>query len=161
MRPLLNLLVATVITAVASMSVAAGTAPGAAIVGTVTLTSAEGGTFPGDGARVTLTCAADGTTRTAVADEDGAFRFADLPLDSCSIEADLQGFVGRPVRVVAVANQVVEAYLHLSLASLRVGVNVGGTTSPSGAADAVPRPPATCRPSARAAGERVHAPIRQ
>ncbi len=63
MRPLLNLFVVTVITAVASVSATAGAAPGAAIVGTVTLTKADGGTFPGDGARVTLACAADGTSQ--------------------------------------------------------------------------------------------------
>jgi hypothetical protein len=127
MRPLLILLLATVITAAAPVSATAGVAPGAAIVGTVTLTEADGGTFPGDGARVTLACAGDRTTRTAVADEDGVFSFPDLPLDECAIEADVQGFAGQPVRVVTVANQVVEAYLHLGLASLRVGVNVGGS----------------------------------
>jgi hypothetical protein len=49
-----------------------------------------------------------------------------VPVDSCSIQADLQGFVGQPVRVVTVADQVVATDLHLDVVPLRVGVNVGG-----------------------------------
>ncbi|SRR6266852_5082691 len=121
---------ATVITAGASLSAIAGAGPGATIVGTVTLTAADGGTFPGEGARVTLACPADGTTRTAVSDEHGAFRFLNVAVDSCSIQADVQGFAGQPVRVVTAAQQVAGTDLQLGIAPLRVGVNVGGTAPP-------------------------------
>ena len=127
MRSLLNVSVAAVLTAFAPASAIAGISPSATIVGTVTLTAADGGTFAGEGARVTLACAADGTTRTEVSDEHGAFRFLNVPVSSCSIEADVQGFVGQPVRVVTAAQQVVGTDLHLGIAPLRVGVNVGGT----------------------------------
>ena len=127
MRSLLNVSVAAVLTAFAPASAIAGISPSATIVGTVTLTAADGGTFAGEGARVTLACAADGTTRTEVSDEHGAFRFRNVPVGSCSIEADVQGFVGQPVRVVTAAQQVVGTDLHLGIAPLRVGVNVGGT----------------------------------
>ena len=127
MRSLLNVSVAAVLTAFAPASAIAGISPSATIVGTVTLTAADGGTFEGEGARVTLACAADDTTRTEVSDEHGAFRFLNVPVGSCSIEADVQGFVGQPVRVVTAAQQVVGTDLHLGIAPLRVGVNVGGT----------------------------------
>jgi hypothetical protein len=125
-RPLLTLFVTAVLTAFASASAIAGVGPSGTIVGTVTLTAADGGTFAGEGARVTLACGADSTAMIEVSDEQGAFRFLNAPVDSCSIEADVQGFVAQPVRVVTVAGQVVGADLRLSVAPLRVGINVGG-----------------------------------
>jgi hypothetical protein len=107
--------------------VIAGRSPSATIVGTVTLTAADGGTFAAGGARVVLACRAHRTTRTEVADDHGAFRFLNVPVDSCSIEADVQGFVAPPVRVVTAARQVVGTDLHLGIAPLRVGVSVGGS----------------------------------
>ena len=128
MRSLLNMSVATVITAFAPASAMARVGPGATIVGTVTLTAADGSTWAGDGARVALACGADRTTRTEVADDHGRFRFLNVPIDSCSIDADVQGFVAQPVTVVTAAQQVVGIDLNLGIAPLRVGVNVGGTT---------------------------------
>jgi hypothetical protein len=101
--------------------------PSATIVGSVTLTDADGRTSAGDGARVMLACEVDSTARTEVADGDGAFRFLNVPIDSCSIEADVQGFVAPPVTVVITADRVVGIDLHLGIAPLHVGVNVGGT----------------------------------
>jgi hypothetical protein len=124
---MLSVVVATVITAVASVSAIAGASPGATIVGTVTLTAADGGTFPGEGARVTLVCAEAGTTKTQVTDEHGAFRFLNVPVDRCSIQADVQGFVAQSITVVTAADQVTATDLHLGIALLRVGVDVGGT----------------------------------
>ena len=98
--------------------------PSATIVGTVTLTAADGSTWAGDGARVVLACETDSTTRTEVADDHGAFRFLNVPVDSCSIEADVQGFAAPPVTVVTADQQVVPIDLHLGIAPLRVGVNV-------------------------------------
>jgi len=126
MRSLLNVSVAAVLTAFAPASAIAGTSPSATIVGTVTLTAADGGTFAGGGARVVLACRAHRTTRTEVSDDDGAFRFLNVPVDSCSIDADVQGFVAQPVTVVTAARQVVETDLRLGIAPPRVGVSVGG-----------------------------------
>jgi hypothetical protein len=94
----------------------------------VTLTAADGRTWAGDGARVALVCEAGATTRTEVADAHGAFRFLNVPVDRCSIEADVQGFLGHPVTVDAAARQVVGIELHLGVAPMRVGVSVAGTT---------------------------------
>ena len=127
MRSLLNFSVATVLTAFAPSSARAGVSPSATIVGTVTLTAADGRTFPGEGARVMLTCPADGTAETEVSDEHGAFRFRNVPIDRCSILADVQGFTAQPVNIVTAAEQVAECELQLGVTPLRVGVTVGGT----------------------------------
>jgi hypothetical protein len=106
----------------------AGISPSATIVGIVTLTTADGSTWAGDGARVALACGTDRTTRIEVADDHGAFRFLNVPVDSCSIEADVQGFLAQPVTVVIAAQQFVGIELHLGVEPLRAGVNVGGAT---------------------------------
>ena len=124
-----HVLIVAMVTLLAAASPTAFVGPRATIVGTVTLTAADGDTFSGEGARVSLTCAADGTTRTEVSDEHGAFRFLNVPVDSCSIEADVQGFVAPPVTIVTVADEIVGADLRLGIAPLRVGVTVGGTAS--------------------------------
>lgn len=113
---------------VAPASAMAATSPSATIAGTVTLTTADGATFSGEGVRLILACATRETRRTEVSDEHGAFRFLDVPVDSCSIQADLQGFAAPPVSVVTVAGQVIATQLYLGIVPLRVGVNVGGPT---------------------------------
>jgi hypothetical protein len=127
MGSLLDVSVAALLTAFAPASAMAGVSPSAAIVGTVTLTAADGSTWAGDGARVALACGADRTTRTEVADDHGAFRFLSVPIDSCSVEADVQGFVAQPVTVVVAGQQVVGIELHLAVVPLQAGVNVVGT----------------------------------
>jgi hypothetical protein len=124
-----DVLIAAILTLLPAASAAAFVGSSATIAGTVTLTAADGDTFPGDGARVTLVCGADGTTRTEVSDEHGAFRFVNVPVDSCSIGADVQGFVAPPVTVVTAGGGTVGVNLHLGIAPLRVGVSVGGTAS--------------------------------
>jgi hypothetical protein len=124
-----DVFVAGVLSAFATASAVAAVSPGATIVGTVTLTAAGGDTFAGEGIRVVLACATERATRTDVADEHGAFRFLNVPVDSCSIEADAQGFVAPPVMVVTAAGETVGTDVHLGIAPLRVGVNVAGTAS--------------------------------
>jgi hypothetical protein len=130
-RPQINVLIAAAFAAaLVPASAIGGVRPSATIVGTVTLTAGDGASFAGEGARVTLACAGDATTRTEVSDEHGRFRFANVPVDRCSIEAAVQGFVAPPVRVVTAADQVVGTDLHLGIVPLRVGVNAGGTVPP-------------------------------
>jgi len=126
-RSLLDVSVAAVLTAFVPAYAMAGVSPSATIAGAVTLTAADGSTWAGDGARVALACGADRTTRTEVADEHGAFRFVNVPIGSCSIKADVQGFGTQPITVITAAQQVIGVELHLGIAPLRVGVNVGGT----------------------------------
>jgi len=130
MRSVVQVAVAVALTACVPAIAAASVTPGATIVGTVTLTDADGTRWPGEGARVTLACALDRTATTVVANDQGAFSFVDVPADACSIEANVQGFVARPLTVVVAAEQIVGMELHLADVPLRVGVNVGGATPP-------------------------------
>jgi len=127
MRPLRNVFVAAVLAAFAPVSAIAGDSPSATVAGTVTLTATNGVTFAGEGARVTLACAADAMTRTEVSDEHGAFRFLNVPVDTCSIEADVQGFAAQTMRVVTAADEVARTELRLRIAPLRVGVSLTGS----------------------------------
>jgi hypothetical protein len=141
---------------------------GTLIVGTVTLTDAAGETFAGEGARVVLACGAENMTGTAVADERGIFRFLNVPVGSCSIEADVQGFAAPAILVVIIPRapgapgalgelgapgETVEADLHLAIAPLSVGVSVARV------ADSLPpkRPRRSCGPEAVRPGRRLAA----
>ena len=99
------------------------------------LTAADGDTFPGEGVRVTLACAAEGTARTEISDARGAFRFMNVPVDRCSIDADVQGLRMRPVTAVTVAGEMVEPICMSSLC-LRVGPDRTRSSKPARAEDA-------------------------
>jgi hypothetical protein len=124
----------SIVAAIAALAVAATASgnPSATIVGAVTLTAADGGTFAGSGARVVLACRTDRTTRIEIADEHGAFRFLNVPVDTCSIEADVQGFTAQPAGVVTAAGQIASGDLHLGISPLRVGVTVRRTAPDQG-----------------------------
>jgi hypothetical protein len=126
---LLTVFVTAVLTAFGPVSAVAAVSPSATIIGTVTLTSADGATLAGEGVRLTLACGTETATRTDVADEDGTFRFLNVPVGSCSIEANVQGFVAPCVMVVTAAGETVTTDVHLGNAPLGVGVNVAGTPS--------------------------------
>jgi hypothetical protein len=126
-RPLHNVLVAAVLSAFAPVVAIAGDSPWATVAGTVTLTATDGATFAGEGARVTLACVADAMTRTEVSDEHGAFRFLNVPVDTCLIEADVQGFAAQTMRVITAADEVAQTDLRLRIAPLRVGVSLAGS----------------------------------
>src|SRR5271167_4619513 len=49
-----------------------------------------------------------------------------VPADTCSIQADVEGFAVHLVSVVTVADQVAACDFQLGIARVRVGVNVGG-----------------------------------
>jgi hypothetical protein len=123
-----SVFLAGALTAFATASVAA-VSQSATIVGTVTLTAADGDTFAGEGVRVVLECGTETSTRSDIANEHGAFRFLDVPVDACSIEADAQGFVAPRVIVVTAAGETIGTVVHLGVVPLRVGVNVTGTAS--------------------------------
>lgn len=132
MRILVRVIVAGLLSGVAPLLAIAAPGPGATnigatIVGTIVLTDAAGETFAGEGMRVVLACGADDMTTTGVGDEHGAFRFTNVPVGSCSIEADVQGFAAPAVLVVTAAGETVDADLHLGIAPLRVGVSVART----------------------------------
>jgi hypothetical protein len=116
MRSIVGFAVAAVLSALTPAAAIADVSPTATIVGTVMLTTADGSTFPGEGVRVTLTCPSDGSALTEVSDEHGAFHFRNVPVDSCSIQADVQGFAAQPVSVLTAAGQTVACDVQLGVA---------------------------------------------
>ena len=127
MIPTYDFFVSALLTMLTAVSTGAAVNPSATVIGTVTLTAAAGDTFAAEGARVVMACERDRTLRTEVADEHGSFRFMNVPVDRCSIEADVQGFVAPPINFVAAADQVVTTDLHLGIIPVGTGVNVRGT----------------------------------
>jgi hypothetical protein len=122
---MLLILVALTVTVVAAEPVIADLHARPAIVGTVTLTDARGETFDAPGVQLTLTCEtmAD-APQVATSDEDGAFRFADVPPDRCSIAADLSGFGGATEGAVVRAGETLPVTMHLDVAATAVGMGV-------------------------------------
>ena len=109
---------------VSGSSHSAAGGPLAEVLGAITLTAADGATFPAAGTRITVRCAADDVVRFVDADENGAFRFTNLPPDTCSIATDLQGFEPATATVVTAAGMATALDLHLVPARLRTGVFV-------------------------------------
>jgi hypothetical protein len=115
MIPTYGVFVSALLTILAVVSTGAAASPSATVIGTVTLTAANGDTVAAEGARVVMACERNKTLRTEVADEHGSFRFVNVPVVRCSIDADVQGFVAPPISFVAAADQVVATDLHLGM----------------------------------------------
>ena len=64
----------------------------ASVAGRVTLTAADGATFPAAGVRLILNCEPEGITRVEISDERGTFRFESVRAEGCTMVTDLQGF---------------------------------------------------------------------
>jgi hypothetical protein len=122
---LLILAAALTATVVAAEPVATEPHARAAIVGTVTLTDATGETFDAPGVQLTLTCeTVANAPQVATSDEHGAFRFADVPPDRCSIAADLPGFGGVTECAVVRASETLPVTMHLDVAAVAAGIRV-------------------------------------
>jgi carboxypeptidase family protein len=103
----------------------------AAIAGTVTLTAADGQVLAAPGVRLTLICGTEAGSRTEVSDERGEFRFADVPVDTCSIATDLQGFATATADVETAAGEITALQFHLDAAPLFSGLTVTGEAPPN------------------------------
>jgi len=98
---------------------------GLLIVGSITLTDATGAVMPAPGVQLTLTCA----TRTplmSVSDETGAFQFADMPEEECTVATDLQGFVPATAQISAQRNKRTMLAFHLRTVPIGSGVAAVG-----------------------------------
>ena len=122
---LLILVAALTATVVAAEPVTADLHARPAIVGTVTLTDARGETFDAPGVQLTLTCETMANApQVTTSDEHGAFRFADVPPDRCSIGADLPGFGGATEGAVLRAGETLPVTMHLDVAATAIGMGV-------------------------------------
>jgi hypothetical protein len=98
----------------------------AAIDGVVTLTTTDGEVLAAPGVRLTLNCAAEAVSSTEVSDEQGEFRFADVPADVCSITTDLQGFTTVAVEVDTTTGGIADLELHLETKPIFSGLTLTG-----------------------------------
>ena len=96
----------------------------ASVAGRVTLTAADGATFPAAGVRLILNCEAQGLTRVETSDERGAFRFENVRAEGCTIVTDLQGF--RSMTATIKGGDLAGLQFHLQVEPLLVGVTVTG-----------------------------------
>src|SRR5262249_56498482 len=83
------------------------------------------------GVRLTVVCAAETDARTGVSDEHGMFRFENLPIDTCNVTTDLQGFATGTLQAVTASGQVTTLRFVLETTPLFSGVVVTGTTPAS------------------------------
>ncbi len=112
---------------------------GALIAGTVTLTDATGAVVAAPGVRITMTCTTITGPRIAVSDEAGAFRFANVSPDTCSMTTDLQGFAPDTAQTTVGRHETASVVLRLATVPVRAGVSVAGAAAVS----------TTAKPSAR------------
>jgi hypothetical protein len=112
---------------VAPQPTTSGAGSHGAVVGTATLTDARGELFDAPGVELTLTCGrTPDQMRVATSDEHGAFRFADLPDDRCSISADLQGFAKVTAAVTVHLDETLNVTIHLDAARVDARIRVVG-----------------------------------
>ena len=96
----------------------------ASVAGSVTLTAADGATFPAAGVRLILNCESQALTQVETSDERGAFRFESVRAEGCTIVTDLQGF--KAVKATIKGGDVAGLQFHLQVEPLLVGVTVTG-----------------------------------
>src|SRR5260221_13884246 len=66
--------------------------PMSSVAGTVSVTGPDGEALVLPGVTLTVTCVGSDAPLIEGSNEQGQFRFADVPVGSCSIVAELQGF---------------------------------------------------------------------
>lgn len=96
------------------------------VVGSVRTTVADGAIVAIPGVRVTLTCGS-GAAQSNLSDADGQFHFADVPVGSCSLVTDVQGFKSVSAVFESTGTEWIELPLSLELEAMFSGLMVNGT----------------------------------
>jgi hypothetical protein len=112
-------------------SVVAAQEPAATVVGSVSLSAADGQVVQVPGVRLTLTCETDRTGLSETSDDRGEFRFTNVPADTCSLVADLQGFKSASATAVMQVLEITTVEFHLDVEPIYTGMTVTGEP-PSG-----------------------------
>ena len=95
--------------------------------GEVTLTAADGATFPAAGVRLILNCESQPVPRVEISDERGAFRFESVRADGCTIVTDLQGFSSASATIKA--GEAAGLRFHLEVEPIFTSLTVTGKAS--------------------------------
>ena len=101
-------------------------APTASVAGVVSVVGADGQPLVLAGVTLSLACSGR-EARTEVTNEQGEFRFADVPPGACSVVAELQGFKSASKTVALGPGETSEMTLRLDLDSLHEEVNVSAS----------------------------------
>jgi hypothetical protein len=112
---------------VAGGSGAAAQSSTGSVTGTVTAPAADGQPSAMPGVTLTLSCTAtteEAAPRVGVSDEQGTFRFTEVPPGVCALVAELQGFKSATRTLTVAANQPADAPMRLELDAVREEVNV-------------------------------------
>lgn len=118
------------------------------VVGFVRATGPEGPPVAMAGVRLTLTCGNE-APRTIASDQQGQFRFTNVPVGSCSLVTDIQGFKPATEFFNSVAAARIDLLISLELEVLYTGLTVTGRSADG---DVTPlHRPAQC---VRTAGDR-------
>jgi len=94
----------------------------ATVAGRVSLTDADGKSFPAVGVRLILNCRSEQFPRTEISDVEGAFRFEHVPVRGCTVVTDLQGFSS--ATAVIEAGEATRPHFRLNVEPLFAGVTV-------------------------------------
>jgi hypothetical protein len=93
------------------------------VIGTVTLRAADGQLAAMPGVTVTLTCGND-QAWTEVSNEEGEYRFDNVPVGDCSMVASMDGAASDAKAITVASDQVTEASLALALQQVSQEVTV-------------------------------------
>jgi len=99
--------------------------PVGVVSGTVSIAAPYGQANPIPGVTLTLACP-NAEPRTEMSDDQGRFRFDDVPADTCSIVAELQGLTSMTKAVVVKSGRTTDLELRLDLEALHAEITVTG-----------------------------------
>lgn len=99
------------------------------VVGTVQATGPDGQVLSIPGVRLMLTCEAQAAA-IVVSDQAGQFRFASVPVGSCSLRTDVQGFKAVSAAVHSAAAEQTDVPIFLEVEALYTGLTVTGVPIP-------------------------------
>lgn len=101
------------------------------VVGTVQATGPDGQVLSIPGVRLMLTCEAQAAA-IVVSDQAGQFRFASVPVGSCSLRTDVQGFKAVSAAVHSAAAEQTDVPIFLEVEALYTGLTLQARRSLSG-----------------------------
>lgn len=95
------------------------------VLGSVRTTLPDGASVAIPGVRVTVTCGS-GATFSTLSDEEGQVQFAHVPVGSCSLDTDVQGFTPVSTSFNSTAAESIYLPLSLELEAMYTGLMVIG-----------------------------------
>lgn len=124
-----------------------------AVVGSVRTTLPDGEIVAIPGVSVTVTCGG-GVVLSKLSDEEGEFQFAHVPVGSCSLFTDIQGFKSVSTAFESTGTERIDLPLSLELEAMYSGLMVIGTPQDGSSSAAISTTRSHRREARRDAGTR-------